>query len=214
MASAPELTHEIALERLGKTPEHIRITADADSLAGLKRRFGLLGLDHLTADLRVRRRADTGWISVAGTLEADAVQECVVSLDPVPVHVEAEIEELFDDRATEGEDSGIEVDIDPLSDLPEPLEGPILDLGEVVAQAFGLALDPYPRASDAAPPDWEGSGDGLGDDDATADQQTGGKTQRPFADLQALRDRLAAGTDPESGTDTTSKESGKGVKKS
>ncbi len=29
-----------------------------------------------------------------------------------------------------------------------PLEGDALDLGEAVAQSLGLALDPYPRASD------------------------------------------------------------------
>lgn len=31
-------------------------------------------------------------------------------------------------------------------DPPEPLDGPLLDLGELVSQHLSLAVDPYPRA--------------------------------------------------------------------
>jgi len=41
--------------------------------------------------------------------------------------------------------NSVEVEIDPTDDEPEPLLGETLDIGEVVAEQFGLALDPYPR---------------------------------------------------------------------
>jgi hypothetical protein len=70
--------------------------------------------------------------------------------------------------------------IDPDEELEEPLpEGP-LDLGELVAQEFAVALDPYPRAPGAAfTPTW-------GEDPAgvAAGEPPEGKI-RPFADLKA-----------------------------
>lgn len=35
--------------------------------------------------------------------------------------------------------------VDVERDEPEPLEGTILDLGEIVAEELALSLDPYPR---------------------------------------------------------------------
>ena len=35
------------------------------------------------------------------------------------------------------------------ADLPEPLEGDKIDLGEIVAQFLSVSIDPYPRAPGA-----------------------------------------------------------------
>jgi hypothetical protein len=44
---------------------------------------------------------------------------------------------------------GVEIEIDPDVDVPEPLGEDGLDLGEVAAEEMAVALDPYPRAPDA-----------------------------------------------------------------
>ena len=78
-------------------------------------------------------------------------------------------------------DGAIDVDaIDPDEELEEALpEGP-LDLGELVAQEFAVALDPYPRAPGAAfKPVW-----GADEVPDPAETPPEGKI-RPFADLKA-----------------------------
>ncbi len=68
------------------------------------------------------------------------MQTDVVTLDPVPGHVEDDFSLLFggtpDDAAA----------LDPDAELVEPLVDGHIDIGEAVAQQLSLAMDPYPRA--------------------------------------------------------------------
>ncbi|NQW09303.1 MAG: DUF177 domain-containing protein [Alphaproteobacteria bacterium] len=137
-------------DRIGHEPKHLELVSGAEERAALIERFDLIDLPALAASLVVRKRTDTGWITVTGSVRATVVQTCIVTLEPVEAVLETELEELFDAAA---EPDMVEIDIDPLADVPEPLVDGRLDLGELVAQAFGLALDPYPRASGAAWPE-------------------------------------------------------------
>jgi uncharacterized metal-binding protein YceD (DUF177 family) len=91
-----------------------------------------------------------GTTRLTGTLESDVVQECVVTLEPVPQHVSVNLDLRILPPGTPATDD------DP--DSPDEIEttGNNVDLGEVVAEQLALALDPYPRAPDAAiPPELE-----------------------------------------------------------
>lgn len=174
------LMEPIPVTRIGQPSKTIAFEAGPEARAALARRFGLIELSAFSAKAVLRRRKDTGWIELKGALTASVVQECVVTLEPVAAEVEAEIDELFDDSR---EVDGFEVELDPVADDPEPLEGEVLDVGEVIAQVLSLSLDPYPRAPGVPPMGDEESGAGEGreiDDDAPAS---------PFAALAALKDR-------------------------
>ncbi|MEQ8397214.1 DUF177 domain-containing protein [Thalassobaculum sp.] len=140
---ASELAHPIQLERIGAASIKVSLAPDSTVRSALADRFDLLSLDALAAELTVRRQRATGWIEVSGTVSGRVVQSCVATNDPVPATVSADVLELFDDSGEIGPD---EVDLDPMADTPEPIAGGVLDVGEIAAQAFGLALDPYPRA--------------------------------------------------------------------
>lgn len=145
-APASEFSRPIDVDRIGHTEVAHDIAASPEERAALARRFELLALDTLEAKLRLRRARGGSVLRLAGRLTADVVQSCVVTLAPVPSHVEAEFTVLYGEG-----DVGEGVDIDPeLESTVEPWpEGP-LDLGETVAQELALALDPYPRAAGAA----------------------------------------------------------------
>lgn len=175
--TGPVLADPVPLARLGHGAQTVAVEADAAARAVLARRFGLMELAAFRAQVTMRRRRDTGWIEVKGTLTARVVQECVVTLEPVSGEISAEIDELFDDDSQVG---GVEVDLDPVAEEPEPIEGDSLDIGEVIAQNLSLAIDPYPRAPDADGP----TGD-TGDD---PDGEGAGRTS-PFAALALLKDR-------------------------
>jgi uncharacterized metal-binding protein YceD (DUF177 family) len=135
-----EFSTAVALDRLSAAPAVYRLEADADARAALAQRFGLLTLDRLVAELAVRRSGDGALAE--GWLDASAVQQCVVSLAPVPATVHEKL--LFRFEAPAFDAAEVELEADDLDVLP--VEGGVIDLGEAVAQSLYLALDPYPRA--------------------------------------------------------------------
>jgi uncharacterized metal-binding protein YceD (DUF177 family) len=191
-----ELSHVVRLDRLGSRPQVIKLTPHDAIKAALASRFGLLEMSSFEANLQVRRRTDTGWIEVSGTIRSDVVQECVVSLEPIPAHVEAEIAEVFVEEGVD-EDTGSgrrgreAVDLDPIADDPEPLVDGVLDVGEIAAQALSLALDPYPRAA-AADGEVDETDVPVVSVDPERDGDGDGKVL-PFARLAELKERLAGG---------------------
>jgi len=142
---APEFSRVFRLSDIGSAPRAERIEARPAERAALVERFGLASLDKLEAELTLRREA--AGIRVQGRVRADAAQVCVVSGEPVPVRVDEPLDLLFaPDAGPTRPDEEVELGETDLDVLP--LEGEAVDVGEAVAQSFGLALDPYPRASD------------------------------------------------------------------
>ncbi len=154
----------------GEEARNFTIEADATERAALAQRFGLLGLDSLKAQGQVEVFARGRRARVTASLSADVVQACVVTLGPVAAHVEDSFVRAFDCDA--GMDTGeAEFYLDS-EDPPDPLPEAGIDLGEVVAEQLGLALDPYPRAPGAAAPAVEES-----------------PRETPFSALKRLKDR-------------------------
>ena len=144
----PEFSRIVTIESLADEELSREIEADADERAALAKRFGLLALDRLTATVRVKRLRGRS-IGVEGSFVADVVQSCVVTLEPVASHIAEDFAVTFAPAAEIGE--GAELDLSPWAeDLPEPLEGDSIDIGETVAQFLALALDPYPRRQGVA----------------------------------------------------------------
>lgn len=159
-----EFSRPFSLERLGPEPQTLSLEASAAEREALARRFDLLRLDALTADLTVAWTRGRRVVEVRGRLRGKGVQRCVVTLAPV----DGSVDEPFVQRYILGEakQDTRAIELDPGGeDPPEPvgLEG--IDLGEAVAQEFSLALDPYPRAPDAAPDpeaqDWRSDPDAI-----------------------------------------------------
>jgi uncharacterized metal-binding protein YceD (DUF177 family) len=172
-AVPPELSRPFHLAELDEAPEQeIEIETTAAERKALAARYSLLSLDALAAQLTVRRDI-SGEIVVEGRLQADVVQECVITLEPVPEAVAGPIEQRYTLLPAEpaadleyGPD-----DIEP----PEPVMGEAIDLGELVAQYLSLTINPYPRAPDA---------------DAQADRyQADSRRDGPFAVLAKLREK-------------------------
>jgi uncharacterized metal-binding protein YceD (DUF177 family) len=147
----PEFSRIVDLARL---PAHETIEASAEERAALARRLGLPRLDRLVAEVRLARLADEA-VRLEARLEAEVVQECVVTLEPVPARLAEDFVIVY--AAHVDEAAVVEVADDAVD--VEPLEGGSLDIGEAVAQQLALTLDPYPHAPGAALPDAALTGD-------------------------------------------------------
>ncbi|UUP19138.1 hypothetical protein NTH_03628 [Nitratireductor thuwali] len=142
------VSYPFRVSRLARKGTDLTITADADQRAGLAKAHGLLSVERFDAEIAVRPWKADG-VRVKGEVFADIVQECVVTLDPLPARIAQDFEALFipeDSRLARQEwrDGEIVIEAEG-ADLPEPFSGDTIDLGAVAEEFFALAIDPYPR---------------------------------------------------------------------
>jgi uncharacterized metal-binding protein YceD (DUF177 family) len=144
--TAPEFSRPVRFETLGAQPREMNLTAEPGERAALARRFGLLALDRLEADVSVNSRdAD---IALHGTLRAKVCQACVASGAPVPASLTVPFDILFRPQPVPGDaDEAMELGEDELDVVF--YDSREIDLGEAVAETLALNLDPYPRAPEA-----------------------------------------------------------------
>ena len=171
----PEFSRPIAADQIGPRDTEREIAANEAERRRLAERFGLLALDRLAATLRLDRGGG-GLIHVHGRLEADVVQACVVTLEPVRSQIRESFTVAFG-AGRSAPDGEVVIDVDEEDPAEELTDGRI-DLGEVVAQQLSVALDPYPRAPG-------------GHDRFEAAEGESGATPgaSPFAALERLRPR-------------------------
>ena len=136
---APEFSRPLRAHEVGGIPKRLELEASPAERAALASRFGLLALDRLVATLEIRREA--AGIRLSGEVQGDGAQPCVASGEPVPFALRERIALLLSEATPDGGE--IELAADDLD--VEPLEGDVIDAGEIAAQAFALGLDPYPR---------------------------------------------------------------------
>jgi hypothetical protein len=134
----PEFPRPERVDTIGPREREIAVEANADERERLARRFGLLSLDRLEAAFRVRR--EQAGIKVSG-------QPCSASGEPVPAHIDEAVDLLFVDPGSAATDE-VELTADALDTIE--IQNGVVDLGEAAAETVALALDPFPRAPNAA----------------------------------------------------------------
>jgi hypothetical protein len=147
-----EFSRPMAINDLPLAGRPFAIDASPDERAALARLFGIREVRELRASGAVRPEAGGQRFRLEGSLQAEVVQTCVVTLEPVVNRVEVPLERLYGTHAGEewDDNAGTEVYLDLSSDvLTEPLAGGVLDVGAAVAEQLALDLDPYPRAPGA-----------------------------------------------------------------
>lgn len=166
--TSPEFSRRIPLARIGPEPFRQEIAATEAEREALARRFDLVSLDRLTAEVELAQQG-RDLVLLRATFDAGFVQECVITLEPISGAMAAQFRLLYGPPEAEERAAGsVEDDI-----AFEPLAGDFIDVGEAVAQEFSLALPPFPRSPDAA----------------IEDAPIGADEAGPFAALSRLVDR-------------------------
>lgn len=165
--TGPEFSRPIDRRQIGARP--VLLEANADERAALARRFGIVAIDRLEAELELLVDGDA--VDARGRLSAAIVQSCAVSGEDLSVTIDEPIALRFvPEEATDAEEVELaEGDLDEI-----PYDGQVFDLGEAVAQSLALAIDPY-----AVGPNAEQARKDAGIADETA--------SGPFAALAALK---------------------------
>lgn len=142
----PEFSRPIRLDELSHDERHYEIEAGEAEREALARRFGLESVGRLKAAVGLRSETAGRRVRLTAHFEADVVQSCVVTLEPVPAQLAGDFEVLYDRGVSPtGREVVLEAgDVDVVA-----LEGDTVDIGEAVAEELSLSLDPYPRAPGA-----------------------------------------------------------------
>ncbi len=179
-------------------PVHIRelediktftLAANADQCKALALRAGIPAIHEIAAVVTVDAKRLPGRYETTGLVRGRVDYTCIRTGQVFTAEVEGDIEGVFADKGEtvsfarakkkRAEEFGDEPNfLDEVED-PESLEeGGYIDLGELAAQNFMLALDPYPVAPDAPAPEETSAADPV-------------QVENPFAILGQLRNFMA-----------------------
>jgi uncharacterized metal-binding protein YceD (DUF177 family) len=141
---APEFSRLVPLAQLSTRPFRQRIEATVEERERLSRRFDLISLDRLEADVELRRQTPEV-VLLDAEFAAEFEQCCAVTLEPVRGTVSDRFSLVY------GPAPEAEQEIALASEEPafEPLDGNSIDIGEAVAQELSLALPIFPRDPEA-----------------------------------------------------------------
>lgn len=149
MTEGLPLAHSYNLARLGNAGDEVRFTADDAARAQIARWAGVQSVEKFEVRVELRKLAPNRF-GLSFHLLADVTQACVVTLGPVPGHMEHSFnrELIFvgaQRRKPAAPESETVLEADE-EEGPEEIESLHFDLAGPVLEEFVLSLDPYPRA--------------------------------------------------------------------
>ncbi|GGA92017.1 metal-binding protein [Brucella endophytica] len=127
----------------------VTIKADDRERAALASNHGLEEVKSFEAEFQIMPWKKRG-LKLHGRIDADIVQSCVVTLEPIEARIAEKVETILipedSSLARIRLDESGEMLIDAEGpDVPETFSGDHIDAGAIAEEFFELALDPYPR---------------------------------------------------------------------
>lgn len=152
-----EFSHFVDVDRIPASGFVLNLKADEKQCSDLAKRFGLEAIHSLSAELTFKR-INKKRVRVDADFEAEVEQVCVVTLEPFSQKVKDSFSVVFSQETdTSVRLNEIDLDMSENDDV-EFLQNNKIDAGELVAEYFSLALDPFPHSPNAvfhAEPDAE-----------------------------------------------------------
>jgi hypothetical protein len=141
---AAPIHHFIGLGDLSQAGSRIEVVAGGDDLARLARWAGVDTVRAFRARVELSRLSRTRF-SFEAELEADIVQSCVVTLDPVVTHIARQVtRELHFSPRPRAEGGELTLSAGD-EDVPEEIASLDYDLAAPLLEELLLSIDPYPR---------------------------------------------------------------------
>lgn len=163
----------VAVRDIGRSGRTVKLEADGGQRAALAEVLGVKAIARLCGEFRLDM-VSGGAVHLSGRLEADLIQTCVVSLEPVQQHIDEPVSVPLMPAETADGRPDASVLVDPMDeDDRDTYSNGRIDLGAIVSDQLALHLDLYPRAPGVA---FEAAGNAEA-----------GKQDSPFAALERLK---------------------------
>lgn len=162
----------VVVAEVPDTGRHVELVPDEATRQAIAQETGLVALPRLNATFDLARRG-TGSLRIEGRVTATAIQNCVVTLEPIESEIDEPVELFFRPEPATQAETGEEAGFHPFEgeEPPETLVDGTVDLGVIATEFLNLGIDPYPRK------------DGVVFDAPPA----GDPASHPFAALAALK---------------------------
>jgi len=171
MSKPPPLRRMFDLGELSRAERDVVVSVTGEDLKVLARWAEVDDVVGFGAKIALRRESPTKFIYRAD-LEADIVQACVVTLEPLSSHISRPIErELLFSPLRRGEEAK---PVEAEDGVPEEIHDLHYDLAAPLLEEFSLAIVPYPRKEGVA---------FAGTDDPES------RPKSPFEALKILKER-------------------------
>lgn len=152
----PEWSVWVKAEDIPVDGKQVDLSPDAAQLPLIAQRLGVESLESLRASLSLSKNKGGVMVHVTGTLWAEIVQNCVVTLEPIKSKIQEDFEAWFADqdhvilfekaqRDVLTKREMMDLPILEEKEDPEPLEDGKVNIGELVVQYLCLAVNPYPH---------------------------------------------------------------------
>ena len=149
----PPFSYPVKVGNISANAVTVKVSADDRERKELAEVWQVVEVKSLAAEVYLSRWKKDG-VRVKGRVQAEIVQACVVTLEPVESRIDEEFEQIF---VPEGSklarvvaNDAAEMVLDPDGpDLPEEFSGDSIDIGEAITEFAALAIDPYPRKQGA-----------------------------------------------------------------
>lgn len=145
----PEFSLVLSMDDVPPNGKTLRFEVGESERAALARRFDLVALHGFKGTVHVKPWRRHGLV-MEGQFEADLVQSCIATLEPLEAHLSESFNlhflplDMIERDAAAAAKREIVVDVES-EDPPEAIEGGRLDVGEVMAEQLSVAIDPYPK---------------------------------------------------------------------
>jgi len=172
----PPFKQDYDLGDLRRGEEDVRVEARGEDLARIAAWADVRAVESFRSTVHLRKHSATRF-SFDAVLEAEIVQDCVVTLEPVrthiarPFHRELHLAETMRLKPNES------IPLAPGAgddDVPEEIDSLHYDLAAPLLEELVLAIDPYPRAPGV---------------EFAAPAEPEAPKESPFAVLKSLKDR-------------------------
>lgn len=149
MSEGLPLSHVYNLARLGNAGDEVRFVADAAQRGALAKWSGVVSVEKFETRVEIKKLAPNRF-GLSFHLNADVTQSCVVTLEPVPDHLDKsftrELVFVGASRHRDAAESVPDLVLDgDLEEGPEEIDSLHLDLAVPALEEFVLSLNPYPR---------------------------------------------------------------------
>jgi uncharacterized metal-binding protein YceD (DUF177 family) len=137
--------HRLRLDQI-RDGERVDLTADETERLAVADRLGLPSIERLEAHATLYRKGDS--VRAEGRVIASLDQDCVVTGEPVPAHVDEPFEIAFlpEPQVSRSEE---EFELDPADCDIVFHDGSTIDLGSAIGDTLALGLPAYPRSPGA-----------------------------------------------------------------
>ena len=143
------------LSNLPQKGAELAISPGVEERSRIAAWLNIESLEDLNVSVKLSRSA-SGRFVYRAHFEADVVQACVVTLEPVPSHLSGDFERSYElapavSKAGRKRNATPVVALSPDDeDAPELVDSLVIDLAGPILEELSLALDPYPRREGVA----------------------------------------------------------------